>query len=184
MNRPLFGAPAVISRWKPKSARRLQSVSWTFDTCAGHAGWKRSARLHTNSNLARNHDIHPACDDQGVHVPAEAGTNRERYTSSCVIRGHASTLGPSRSSVDSRDPRGQSLPARRRGDPRTRPGDRTLRISADPHFLRRRPEHQEKTGDGGAAVSHTRVTDAAYDLARLPTDALIVDAAPKLGHTP
>jgi len=28
------------------------------------------------------------------------------------------------------------------------------------------------------------VTDAAYDLARLPTDALIVDAAPKLGHTP
>ena len=52
MNRPLFGAPAVISRWKPKSARRLQSVSWTFDTCAGHAGWKRSARLHTNSNLA------------------------------------------------------------------------------------------------------------------------------------
>lgn len=34
-------------------------------------------------------------------MPAEAGTNRDRYTSSCGILGHASTLGPSRSSVDS-----------------------------------------------------------------------------------
>ena len=35
-------------------------------------------------------------------MPAEAGTNRERYTLSCEILDHASTLGPSRSSVEQR----------------------------------------------------------------------------------
>jgi hypothetical protein len=51
-----FDVPAVIGRWKQKTARRLRRVLWTFATCVPNAAWKRSAPLQTKrTELARGH---------------------------------------------------------------------------------------------------------------------------------
>jgi hypothetical protein len=48
MTRLSCGVPAVISRWKPGSARRLWSVLWIFAMCVPGSARKRSASLQTN----------------------------------------------------------------------------------------------------------------------------------------